>query len=126
MNTLKNLGLAVFLMTAAACGNGSESNTEETPTATNVKDTVNAYVCPMRCENSGSSQAGACPVCAMDLVQNTDFLAATLLMLKEKFQAPVIQLQLMQTVLLQKRNSGISYPVLFKNQKSPVKNHRAF
>ncbi|MGR6088251.1 MAG: heavy metal-binding domain-containing protein [Arcticibacter sp.] len=77
MNTLKNLGLAVFLMTAAACGNGSESNTEETPTATNVKDTVNAYVCPMRCENSGSSQAGACPVCAMDLVQNTDFVGSS-------------------------------------------------
>ena len=73
MNTLKNLGLAVLLMTAAACGNGFESNTEETPTATNVKDTVNAYVCPMRCENSGSSQAGACPVCAMELVPNSDF-----------------------------------------------------
>lgn len=74
MNTLKNLGLAVFLITAAACGNGTDSNTEtEKQATTNEKDTVNAYVCPMRCENSGSSQAGACPVCGMDLVQNMDF-----------------------------------------------------
>ena len=72
MNTLKQLALATFLITAASCGGGHDSTTEA-PSATNVKDTVNAYVCPMRCENSGSSQAGKCPVCAMDLVQNIDF-----------------------------------------------------
>lgn len=72
MNYLKQLALATFLIAAASCGNGHDSTTEAT-TSTNVKDTVNAYVCPMRCENSGSSQAGKCPVCAMDLVQNIDF-----------------------------------------------------
>lgn len=72
MKSLKQLAIATFLIAAASCGSGHDSTTEA-PTATNVKDTVNAYVCPMRCENSGSSQAGKCPVCAMDLVQNIDF-----------------------------------------------------
>ncbi len=72
MNPLKRLALATILFAAASCGNGHDS-TKEAPTTTNVKDTVNAYVCPMRCENSGSSQAGKCQVCGMDLVQNIDF-----------------------------------------------------
>ncbi|MFM7055224.1 MAG: heavy metal-binding domain-containing protein [Bacteroidota bacterium] len=72
MKMLKLMALATFLITASSCGSGHDSTTEAT-TTTNVKDTVNAFVCPMRCENSGSSQAGKCPVCAMDLVQNIDF-----------------------------------------------------
>jgi hypothetical protein len=38
-----------------------------------VADTENAYICPMRCENSGSMTMGKCPVCQMDLYKNPDF-----------------------------------------------------
>jgi hypothetical protein len=31
---------------------------------------TSAYVCPMHCEGSGSSEPGVCPACSMDYVKN--------------------------------------------------------
>ena len=31
---------------------------------------TSAYICPMYCEGSGSTEAGECPVCHMDYVPN--------------------------------------------------------
>lgn len=33
------------------------------------KEYSSAYVCPMHCEGSGSSEMGTCPVCQMDYVK---------------------------------------------------------
>ncbi|NNF36092.1 MAG: hypothetical protein HKN68_18450 [Saprospiraceae bacterium] len=36
------------------------------------KEYTSAYICPMHCEGSGSSEEGTCPVCGMDYVINED------------------------------------------------------
>jgi len=33
---------------------------------------TSAYVCPMHCEGSGSSEPGTCPACGMDYVAQAD------------------------------------------------------
>ena len=33
---------------------------------------TSAYICPMHCEGSGSTEMGTCPVCKMDYVVNED------------------------------------------------------
>lgn len=56
-------------------------NSEKISTGEQTSATVNApadstqllaYVCPMRCEGSGSNQPGKCKVCDMDLVKNPE------------------------------------------------------
>ncbi len=51
-----------------SCGGNKSSNaTEQTG-----KEYTSAYVCPMHCEGSGSSEPGKCPVCGMEYVKNED------------------------------------------------------
>jgi hypothetical protein len=77
MNKLNTLIAIVAISTFVSCGTHSHEegagSVSESAAMGNQKDTVNAYVCPMRCENSGSSKAGKCIVCEMDLATNPDF-----------------------------------------------------
>ncbi|WP_034256684.1 heavy metal-binding domain-containing protein [Adhaeribacter aquaticus] len=78
---MKNiLGVLVLLFNLAllpACtGNGAGETTEATATEhEHASDPTMklAYVCPMKCEGSGSNEPGKCKVCDMDLVKNPDF-----------------------------------------------------
>lgn len=78
MNLSKSIILFSITFSVASCG-GNTSHTHEggsshtATTATSVKDTINPYICPMLCENSGSQKAGLCPVCEMDLGTNPNF-----------------------------------------------------
>ena len=70
MKNLKFIFLFVaFLGTSAlisSCGSSSKtSNTEQ-----QGKEYTSAYICPMHCKDSGSDEAGKCPVCGMDYVKN--------------------------------------------------------
>ena len=61
------------LMVATSCSTKTENNMEKAPAATvNVVDSTSAYICPMKCEGSGSMNPGKCPMCNMDLVSNPD------------------------------------------------------
>jgi hypothetical protein len=51
-----------------ACSNG-ESKAKEGSAEESYAYTA-AYICPMHCEGSGSKEAGKCPECKMDYVQN--------------------------------------------------------
>lgn len=74
--TFQTLALAIVTC-CVSCGHSHDHEGSDThnQAATNIesKDTVNAYVCPMRCEGSGSMKEGLCSVCAMDLKTNPDF-----------------------------------------------------
>lgn len=72
--TLKAFTLAAAALTFS-CGQSHDSSSNHTTdqVAANAKDTVHAYVCPMRCEGSGSMKEGLCSVCNMDLSTNPDF-----------------------------------------------------
>ena len=39
------------------------------------KEYTSAYTCPMHCKDSGSDEAGKCPVCGMDYVKNENYKA---------------------------------------------------
>jgi hypothetical protein len=76
MNLLSKSVICVSLFVAIACGDKGISNTEKQDSPSNPinpKDTVNPFICPMRCENSGSSQKGKCTMCGMDLDVNPDY-----------------------------------------------------
>ena len=76
MRKMKWLPMAILSIGLIySCGNKETKNeTNETgPTVVATVDSVNAYVCPMRCENSGSMEPGQCKVCGMDLVKNPDY-----------------------------------------------------
>ena len=85
------LGMGMFV----ACGNNSgtaDSSSDESKEMMNEKmDASDAaemvvdstgpeytamYICPMHCKGSGSDQAGTCPVCGMDYVQNPKSMGA--------------------------------------------------
>jgi len=69
-----SLGLLLFGSLAfTACG-GASNETKKTGEKTGPEYT-SAYICPMHCEGSGSTEAGKCPVCKMDLVANKDHKA---------------------------------------------------
>jgi len=51
----------------AACGGEAENQEGK-----DGKEYTSAYICPMHCEGSGSSDAGKCPVCGMNYVANPD------------------------------------------------------
>jgi hypothetical protein len=71
--------LAIATMSFVSC---KEEAKEETATETSVEVTEEApaeemhmasYACPMNCENGKTYDApGKCPVCEMDLVENTE------------------------------------------------------
>lgn len=50
----------------SSCSNQSSTETQNSP------EYNSAYICPMHCEGSGSSEPGTCPVCGMDYVENTE------------------------------------------------------
>lgn len=55
-------------MAITSCGNKSaKADTEK-----QGKEYTSAYICPMHCEGSGSSEPGTCPVCGMDYKKNED------------------------------------------------------
>lgn len=58
------VALATTGITIASCSSSS-NNTEK-----QGKEYTAAYICPMHCEGSGSDEAGTCPVCGMDYVEN--------------------------------------------------------
>ena len=71
MKKLKIIFLfVVFFATGTvliSCGNGaSKTDKAEQP----GKEYTSAYICPMHCKDSGSDEAGKCPVCGMDYVKN--------------------------------------------------------
>lgn len=77
---MKNIFIALALLLSVsllpACNsNTTEQKADDTHTehsaATDSTQQL-AYVCPMRCEGSGSDQPGKCKVCDMDLVKNPD------------------------------------------------------
>ena len=67
--TILKLALLGILFTAVpACNTANnEDKTEQTGA-----EYTSAYVCPMHCKGSGSDTTGLCPVCGMDLVENSD------------------------------------------------------
>lgn len=56
--------LSATALTFSSCNNNSTNKEEQ------GKEFTSAYVCPMHCDGSGSDEAGKCPVCSMDYVQN--------------------------------------------------------
>lgn len=62
-------------LTFVACGHkGDHSHESDSTEQTDKtgKEYTSAYICPMHCEGSGSTEAGKCPVCGMDYVKNKD------------------------------------------------------
>jgi hypothetical protein len=74
------LGLLVSGLTLPGCSNNGKSTEAKTTTTESAiaPDSTQqlAYVCPMRCEGSGSNVPGKCKVCDMDLIKNPDHKAA--------------------------------------------------
>lgn len=60
----------LFLFTITACGGGDKKeNVDQTG-----PEYTSAYICPMHCEGSGSTEPGKCPVCDMDYKANPDHI----------------------------------------------------
>lgn len=57
-----------FLFVLSSCV--FEIDSSNNKTEQNTKEYTAAYICPMHCEGSGSTQEGVCPVCGMDYVKN--------------------------------------------------------
>lgn len=88
MNLSKSTILFGIAIAIASCGGDSSHSNEgglsHTASETITKDTINPYICPMQCENSGSQKAGLCPVCEMDLATNPNFPDAEILPVGEE------------------------------------------
>lgn len=63
---------AALLLTGIAVSSCGNKSTRSTGTEQQGKEYTSAYVCPLHCEESGSDEAGKCPVCGMDYVLNED------------------------------------------------------
>jgi len=69
------IGLLAGSLALPGCSDtGKAAQTETTAEGAATTDSTQllAYVCPMRCEGSGSNQPGKCKVCDMDLIKNPD------------------------------------------------------
>ena len=64
---IKSISLLIGITLMACTFTPNQSKKDQTGT-----EYTSAYICPMHCEGSGSSEAGNCPVCKMDYVQNPD------------------------------------------------------
>lgn len=85
---IRFLFLFVAALALASCGGNSgntHSHNGETHShdeaASSAGDThqggeayTSAYVCPMHCEGSGSSEPGNCPACGMDYVARAEHI----------------------------------------------------
>jgi len=73
-------GLLASVLALPGCSDAGKSTSTETTTTESAMapDSTQklAYVCPMRCEGSGSNAPGKCKVCDMDLIKNPDHKAA--------------------------------------------------
>jgi len=72
------IGLLASGLALPGCSDtGKAAQTETTTESAAATDSTQllAYVCPMRCEGSGSNQPGKCKVCDMDLIKNPDHKA---------------------------------------------------
>lgn len=72
---MKNLIILFFLFGAglilSSCNNQSKSTDKDSSgevVEMSGPEYTSAYVCPMHCTGSGSTEAGTCPVCNMDYV----------------------------------------------------------
>lgn len=61
-----------FGLCLASCGNKANHSVPTEQADQQGKEYTSAYICPMHCEGSGSSNEGVCPVCGMDYVQNKE------------------------------------------------------
>lgn len=77
MTKSKFLIVALFAigLTLTSCGNKSNNANRTEQTEKQGKEYTSAYICPMHCEESGSDEAGKCPVCGMDYVKNENHKA---------------------------------------------------
>jgi len=74
------IGLLAGGLALPGCSDaGKTAQTETTAESAATTDSTQllAYVCPMRCEGSGSHQPGKCIVCDMDLIKNPDHKASS-------------------------------------------------
>ena len=62
----------VFSLSVFALSCSGSSDQQNDSSKQQGKEYTSAYVCPMHCEGSGSEEAGTCPVCGMDYVENED------------------------------------------------------
>ncbi len=70
------LFIFIFSISITSCGNqdnkSDESTTQENKAVpkelTDLAGMTSYYECPMKCEGKKFAEAGACPVCGMDLV----------------------------------------------------------
>lgn len=65
------------ILSLSACGGKSHSHDQSQSDQTEAPgvdksgpEYTSAYICPMYCTGSGSSEPGECPVCGMDYVAN--------------------------------------------------------
>lgn len=58
--------IVIFVLNLAACGGNNSAQNEK------GKEYTSAFICPMHCDGSGSSEAGNCPACKMAYVENKD------------------------------------------------------
>jgi hypothetical protein len=73
---IRNIAAAVLLAASLAGLSGcSQQAAKEEGTEAPAKVTDKAYICPMRCEGSGSNEPGKCRVCDMKLEKNPDYVA---------------------------------------------------
>ena len=64
---LKTTIISLFIFGLTSCGTSKKEDVDKTG-----KEYTSTYVCPMHCEDSGSNEAGQCPVCGMDYVLNEE------------------------------------------------------
>ncbi|MBN2891481.1 MAG: hypothetical protein JXL97_06425 [Bacteroidales bacterium] len=86
MNKLFSILFISIFFVFVSCKNDNTENQSDT-TLIEVKDTTSVnpnevtlgkeytskYICPNHCKGSGSEEAGVCPVCGMDYIENFDY-----------------------------------------------------
>jgi hypothetical protein len=68
MILIKRISLLLSVLLLFSCNNSGNQTGKDGQ----GPEYTSAYICPMHCEGSGSSEPGTCPVCGMDYVKNPD------------------------------------------------------
>jgi len=71
LNTTSSFVMVIALM-AISCTSSTNTSSEVDKSG---PEYTSAYICPMHCEGSGSSEPGTCSVCKMELRPNSNFKA---------------------------------------------------